>query len=431
MIDILLVILVLLLLVIGNGFFVAAEFALVSIRKTRVQQMQSENKPGANALMDALNHLDSYIAACQLGITIFSLALGWYGENGLHRILSNHFNGFESHGFSILIMFAIITAMHVIIGELAPKGYALKYIERTALFVATPLRLFRIIFKPFIILLNESGWKFLSLFNVERSPIEHTNINQYELGLLIQASADAGILHPDEKILLNKVLRFSELNIVDVMIPRTEMIAISRHSSLDDIQSLIFKYRHSRYPVFENDLDNIVGVLHVRDLYASPSIDDWKLNIRESLIVPAQIDLNELIVQMRQRNTQFAIVVDEYGGTDGIVTLQDVIDEIFGEIKDGFEYQKYEQATRTNLKETILDGLDSIDVLIQKIDMKQSDTAAKTVAGYFIENYGKIPRVNDKIFIDSFELSVKAMDGLRVAKLSLIKLSDTTKKGKI
>ena len=147
--------------------------------------------------------------------------------------------------------------------------------------------------------------------------------------------------------------------------------------------------------------------------------------------MPAQIDLNELIVQMRQRNTQFAIVVDEYGGTDGIVTLQDAIDEIFGEIKDGFEYQKYEQATRTNLKETILDGLDSIDILIQKVDIRQNNTTAKTVAGFFIENFGKIPRVNDKISIGPFELSVKAMDGLRVAKLSLIKVSDITKKGKI
>ena len=424
MADIFFVIVILLLLVIGNGFFVAAEFALVSIRKTRVQQFQEEKRPGSSALADAVTNLDSYIAACQLGITIFSLALGWVGEDELSHLLSKHFSNFESHGISILIMFSIITAMHVIIGELAPKGFALKYVDRTALSVAPPLKIFRLIFKPFIVILNESGWKFLALFNVDRGPGAHSNINQNELGLLIQASADAGVLPSDEQLLLKRVLNFSELNIADVMIPRTEIIAISKSSNVEEIRKNVFKYRHSKYPVYDSDLDSIIGILHVRDLYSSPSISDWKLHIREPLIVPAQIDLNELIVQMRQRNTQFAIVVDEYGGTDGIVTLQDVIDEIFGEIKDGFQYSQYEQLSSNNMKETILDGLDSVEILIDKTGIEQSDKAIKTVAGYFLENFGKIPRVNDKIKIKNHELSIKAMDGLRIAKLSLIHKND-------
>jgi CBS domain containing-hemolysin-like protein len=428
LIDFFLILFTLLLLVSGNGFFVAAEFSLVSIRKTRIQQFKNEHRIGANALEDAVNNLDSYIATCQLGITIFSLALGWIGEEGLSHIFSMQFGNIASHSLSVFIMFTIITAMHVILGELAPKGFALQNIERTALFVSPPLKLFRFIFKPFIWLLNESGWKILSLFKVERGPIQHTHINQHELRLLIKASAEAGVLHSDEKMLLDKVLRFSELNVADVLIPRTEMIAISKDDNLDSIRSIAFKFRHSRYPVFDEDLDSIVGVLHVGDLYHSPSVDDWKLLLREPLMIPAQIDLNELIVQMRQRHTQFAIVVDEYGGTDGLVTLQDVIDEIFGEILDDFQYPKYDKFFQSNLKEVLLDGLDSVDLLFEKTGIIQTNVTVKTVAGFFLEYFGKIPRVNDKIYFEKWELSVKAMDGLRIAKLSLIKIDETSKK---
>lgn len=214
-------------LVVANGFFVAAEFALVTVRRTRVDQLVAEGRPGVGNVEDAVEHLDSYIAACQLGITIASLALGWVGEPALAHLLEPLLGGLGGHATAVGISFGIITALHVIAGELAPKGLALQYAERTSLVVAGPLRLFRAAFRPVIWLLNESGWLMAGILGVRRDVEQEPHVGAAELSLLVRQSAEAGGLTTEDRFLLDRVLRFGTLTVQEVMVPRTEVNALS------------------------------------------------------------------------------------------------------------------------------------------------------------------------------------------------------------
>jgi CBS domain containing-hemolysin-like protein len=403
-----------LVLVLLNGFFVAAEFALVTVRRTRVEQMVAERRPGAGNISDATVHLDSYIAACQLGITMASLALGWVGEPALAGLIEPAIGEVLGHAAAVAVAFTIITALHVVAGELAPKGVALQYPEQTALVVSAPLRAFRVVFRPVIWLLNESGWLAARLMGVSRDVESHSHIGAEELRLVVQASAQAGAIETEEQFLLERVLRFGELTVASVMVPRTELVALPVDTSIEEATALVAEHHHSRYPVYRKDIDNIIGVIHVRDLLLAEPASTLEPLLREALVVPSSIGVDRLLGEMRQRRTHFAIAVDEFGGTDGIVTIEDVLESIVGELQDEFE-EPERPPQRGPGGRMRIDGLDNVDVLPGLLGFEAEPGPYNTVAGFVLDRIGRIPEVGDEIEVPGYRLRVVEMDDLRIA----------------
>ena len=401
-------------LVFANGFFVAAEFALVTVRRTRVDQLVEERRAGAGSVRDAVIHLDSYIAACQLGITVASLALGWIGEWALAGLLDPLVGGLGAHAASVTVVFVIITALHVIAGELAPKGVALQYPERVALAIAGPLRLFRALFRPAIWLLNESGWLVARAVGVSADVGEERHLGAAELLRAIEASTEAGELKDEDRFLMARVLRFRNLTAEQVMVPRTELLALPVETSSAEALRFVAESHHSRYPVYRDSIDDVIGVLHVRDLVLAEEHATIEPLLRQPLIVPTQASVSELLTEMRERRTHFAIAVDEYGGTDGIITLEDVLEEIVGELQDEFE-QEPPAVQRRPGGRVRFRGLDSVDVLDELLGVEVETGPYKTVAGYILEQLGRFPEAGDSVEIAGHRLTVIEMDGLRIA----------------
>ncbi|HEX5939821.1 MAG TPA: hemolysin family protein, partial [Dehalococcoidia bacterium] len=295
-----------LVLVAANGFFVAAEFALVTIRRTRIEQLAVEGDRTARLLRGAIGSVDTYIAACQLGITMASLALGWIGEPAIGALiepavtsLPDWMGPFASHGAAVAVSFAIITGLHVVIGELSPKGVALQYSERTAFAVAWPLHAFLVVFRPVIWLFNRAGWLVLKPFKIEPGG-EHVIHSPEELKLLVQESGEAGLFLAGEEEIIRRVLEFSQLAAHQVMIPRTEVVAIPSEATLNDVISTISHYGHTRYPVYADSLDNVVGVIHAKDVILAVHGDggrafNLRRLMREPVIVPETIDLADVL----------------------------------------------------------------------------------------------------------------------------------------
>jgi CBS domain containing-hemolysin-like protein len=411
-----------LVLVLLNGFFVSAEFALVTVRRTRVQQLVAESRPGAGNVDDAVRHLDSYIAACQLGITIASLALGWVGEPALAGLLDPILGAVGAHTLGVAIAFALITTLHVVAGELAPKGVALQYPEQVAIAVAGPLRLFRAVFRPGIWALNEAGWLIARPLRVDRGATPHGHFGSDELRLVVQASGEAGALDEQQQFMLQRVIRFEGLSVESVMTPRPEVIAITADTTTAEAIAFAKLHRHSRYPVYRDDLDNVIGVLHARDLlFADPDAELPSL-LRDPLAVPAQISVQELLRLMRVRRTQIAIVVDEYGGTDGIVTLENVLEEIVGELQDEFEVPEEIAVSRPDGVVRI-DAAESVDVLVELVGVQVEPGPYNTVAGLLLELLGEIPEVGATVDVDGHRFTVVEMDELRIASVEVRLLS--------
>ena len=411
-----------LVLVLLNGFFVSAEFALVTVRRTRVQQMVAEGRPGAGNVDDGVRNLDSYIAACQLGITMGSLALGWVGEPALAGLLDPIFGAAGAHTLGVAVAFALITSLHVIAGELAPKGVALQYPEQVAIAVAGPLRLFRAVFRPAIWALNEAGWLAARPLRVNRDTPAHSHFGADELRLVVQASGEAGALDEQQQFMLQRVIRFAGLSVESVMTPRPEVTAIAADATTAEAIAFAKLHRHSRYPVYLDDLDTVIGVLHARDLlFAGPDTPMRSL-MRDPLAVPGQINVQELLRLMRLRRTQIAIVVDEYGGTDGIVTLENVLEEIVGEIQDEFEVPE-EVAVRRPGGVVRIDAAESVDVLEELLGLAVEPGPYNTVAGLVLELLGEIPEVGAVVDMADHRFTVVEMDELRIAAVEVLRLT--------
>lgn len=402
-------------LVLLNAFFVAAEFALVTIRRTRVEQLVAEGRLGARNVEDAITHLDSYIAACQLGITMASLALGWVGEPALAHLVEPLLGGLGGHAVAVGVSFTLITVLHVGAGELAPKGLALQYPEAAAILIAGPLRLFRAAFRPAIWVLNEGGWLLLRLVGVSREAAGHSHISGQELRLVVQASAQAGAIDTGEQFLLERVLKFSDLTVASIMIPRIDLVALPEDISTAEAMAAVAEHHYSRYPVYRKDVDDLIGVLHVRDLLGAPPAPSIRGLLRDPLVVPSQLSVQRLLTEMRARRNHFAVAVDEFGGTDGIVTLEDVLEAIVGEMADEFEQAPPPEPTRHPGGRIRIDGMENVDSLPELLGVTPEPGQYHTVAGYVLDRIGHIPAVGEGIEVGDYRLTVVEMDGLRIA----------------
>src|SRR5262249_28898112 len=345
MILIFLKIMVVLLLVLANGFFVAVEFALVSVRRTRMETLAATGRRGARAVLRALDHLDAMLSASQFGITIASLALGAVGESTiasllepvLNKLLPSAITPLVVHSVAIAIALAVITYLHLVLGEYAPKALAIEKAETIALGTARWLELFYRTFKPFIWLINVSGIKFLKLFGVDFRPGHHTVYTEEEIRHLINVSHESGHLERDEKDLIHNVFEFAEMIVREIMIPRTEMVALEERASFAEVVRQFQVSGYSRLPVYSENLDEIIGVLLSKDVM--PFLlkqDEFDLNkvMRQPIFIPDTARLGDVLDHLQRSSVHMAIVVDEHSGVKGILTLEDLLEEIVGEIQD-------------------------------------------------------------------------------------------------
>ena len=378
-----------------NAFFVAAEFALVGVRKTRILQLSNEGNFDAKLALDAVKNIDRYIAAVQLGITISSLGIGWVGESTIARLihplfgfLPDSFESFTTHTVAITIAFALITVLHVVIGELMPKSIALQFPEGTTLFVAKPMYVVTRLFAPMIFLLNGLGNILLRMCRIE------------------PASG----------------FKFSDLTAEQIMIPRPDMVCIPLDISQENLSKIIIENQYTRYPVYGCDLDHIVGFLHIKDIY--PIIAEHKKIelssiLREAFFIPETMTIDNLAVEFQKRRFQMAIVVDEFGGTSGLVTLEDVLEEIFGEVQDEFdEEEKDVKQTGDNVYEIC--GKMRTDEFNEYFNVSlDDDEDVKTIGGYFVKKLGRIAAENDEVSDEFFTYRVVKTDSTRVLKLRI------------
>jgi CBS domain containing-hemolysin-like protein len=427
-------------LVAANGFFVAAEFALVSVRRTRVEELIQQGKAGAQAVKRALDDPDRFIAATQLGITIASLGLGWLGEPALAHFIEpvvglfpNEWTGVASHSISAVIAFAVITFLHVVVGELMPKSIALQRPESTALFVVHPTLLTETLFKPAIWALNGTGNFLLRLLGMRAASGRELVHSVEELKMLVEASEESGVLENAERDMLHAVFDFGDLTAREVMVPRTAMVAVDADAPLDDLIHLAIKHPLSKFPVYEGDLDHIIGIAHVKDLVRVQHDARKEASIRglmrEPLAVPEAIRLNELLQEFRAKRQHLAIVLDEYSGTAGLVTLDDLMGEIVGEVRDHFD-KSAPEIQRLPDGSALLDGLTLIEDVNEAFNLALLDENYDTIAGYVLGRLGRMARVGDTVEADGIRLKVEALDGLRIARLSLFTLKSDVRGSK-
>ena len=425
--------LIMILLLFTNGFFVASEFALVSVRQTRIAQLAGEGNYQAKTVLIALKDLDRYIAAVQLGITVSSIGLGWVGEATLARLiepifafLPDGYRTFATHGVAVTIAFVLITFLHVVLGELMPKSIALQYPEQTALKVAGPMKWATRILSPFIFLLNGLGNFLLKLIGIPPAHTVKTPHSTEELDMIIDASYQHGVLNETEKDILQNVFKFSDLTAKQVMVPRPDMICVPVSLSLDALKKLVYEYQYTRYPVYGEDIDDILGILHVKDIYAAmmdSKIYEIKSLLREVMLIPETVTLDNLLMEFKRAKAQIAVVVDEFGDTSGLVTLEDVIEEIFGDVQDEFDEEE-EKIRPLSDTEFMINGMLRLDELNAYFDTHIDDEDMETVGGLVVKELGRIAATGDTVQIGPLEIMVTEIDGPRVVTIKVTKLPD-------
>lgn len=415
------------LLVLANGFFVAAEFALVSVRRTRVAELLAQGNRAARWVKKAIDDPDRFIAATQLGITLASLGLGWIGEPALGRIIEPLVELFPaelestlSHSISAGIAFAVITFLHVVVGELAPKSIALQNPERTSLVVAQPTIWTERLFKPAIWLLNGTGNQLLRWLGLEPAAAHEMVHSVEELKMLVSASAESGVVKDDQEEMLRAVFEFGEILVRQVMVPRTEVVAVSSEARLEELLQTAVEHNYSKIPVFEKDLDHVIGVVHVKDIMVSMQQSDRRNRVardlmRETIYVPEVAKVSTLLQLFRARNRHLAIALDEYGGTAGVVTLEDLLEEIFGEVNDPFDPGPEIQPLPDG--SSLVDGLTLIEEVNEHFNLDLQDPYYDTIAGFMLGRLGRMAKVGDIIRADGVRLRVEAMDGKRIARV--------------
>jgi len=416
-------------LVLANGFFVAAEFAVVTVRKTRVDQLIAEGNRMARSVRKAVTHPERFIAATQLGITMASLGLGWVGEPAVADTLRPALarlpvplQALSAHSVSVALAFALITALHIVLGELAPKTIALQQTERTALLVVKPTQWFMFVLWPFIAMLNGMGRATVRSLGL-KPPSGHSMVHsEEELKMLVTASQEAGVIEEDEEQMLHRVFGFGDLTAGQVMLPRTEMATIRADASLDEALALAAREPHLWVAVFRAGPDDIVGMLHVKDLFQAVlkrgepfRLLDW---VREALTVPETMNADDVLNEMRNHHTHHALVIDEYGGTAGLVTFAGLMERIVGEVGSDFGPPESRISVLPD-GSALIDGLALTPDVNERFGLHIDESVFHTIGGYVLGRLGRRARLGDRIDAEGRVLRVEALDGLRVARVLL------------
>ncbi len=421
------------LLLFVNAFFVAAEFAIVRARKAKIEQLTKEGNVDAKLALRALEDVNFFIAAVQVGVTIASIGIGWFGSPTIEKMLTPIVAGFpEGHAYIAhlivaIIAFTIITFIHVLIGEQVPKCVALQYPEKITLYVAKPMDVFMTFSKPFVWLLNKSCNGILKTLRIPVNPSLKTVHTIDDLDLLVETSYDEGVLNETEKDMFHNMVQFSDLTAHEVMTPRTDMICVSINTPLEELNKIATENQYTRYPVYDEDIDHITGFVHVKDLFQllldkkSKSVAQIQ---RKIPLVPETITLDKLVILFKKQRVQMAVVVDEFGGTSGIITLEDVLEEIFGDVQDEFDIDEETDIKEIKPNHYLANGTMRLDELAKYFDLPDEDLEVEdvdTIAGLVVKELERIAKIGDSVSYGIFDFTVKEVDGARITKILIVK----------
>jgi CBS domain containing-hemolysin-like protein len=432
-----------LLLVAANAFFAAAEFALVSVRDTRIQQLIEAHRIGARTVQKLHRNLDEVVNGVQLGITVVSLTLGWVGEPLLAHMVEASigqvpFASLYAHGIAIVVAFVLITCLHVILGELVPKSLALQRGEQVALAVAAPMDVFLTVTRPFIFGMNTAAGFVLRVFGsrrVRQGPVHSPD----ELKLIVTASRQFGQIPPFQEEMIHHALELENITVREVMVPRPDIFSLPGNLSLDEALSRIVEEQHSRIPVYDpqSGPEHIVGVLYAKDLMrwmrlrftSSPGasvtaarISNMKINqiMRDVLVVPETKVLTELLEEFKDRKRHLAIVVDEFGSTAGVVTVEDILEQLVGEIEDEFDVGLRQQPALADNVPLVLEGSVGIRDLESQYELElPRDAGFETLAGFVLAHLQRIPQVGESVVYEDHRFTVEEMEAHRIAKVRI------------
>ena len=413
-----------------NAFFVAAEFSLVRVRKSQVEILVDEGRSGAKYTKLVADNVNAYLSACQLGITLASLALGWLGEPAVSQLIEGPLLAIglpeaAIHGIAIAIGFVVITALHIVVGELIPKSLAIFSTERYALFTATPLVWFYRITYPIM-------WLFNSITNGVMKLLGHDIANEHEvytdeeIKLLIDESTESGLIDPEQNEYVDNIFDLGDKDAEAIMTPRTNVICLDLEDSLEENLALIMQYKYTRYPVCRGNKDRIVGFVHVKDLYTLPPDSTMEdLRIRTIQDVPEGIPIAKLLQILQAKHTKIAVVIDEHGGTSGIVTMSDIMEQIVGRIDDEYAHGGSEDVVRLDDGSYIVDGSMAIDEVEELIGFEPEEASeCETTGGLLLSLFDRIPEEGDSVTIEHDDrkatFTVVDMDRHRIDKVRVV-----------
>lgn len=427
-------------LVLANGFFVATEFAIVAARHSRLEQLRNEGVPGAGAALKIVDHLDQYIAACQFGITLASLALGWVGEPAIAHIFLGFFSGIDdataivsAHTLASGISFALITSMHIVLGELAPKGVALQRPEVTALWVSRPMTIFTVVFRWPVVVLNGIGNGMLRLAGLNPASGHEMVHSVEELRLLVTGSQRAGVVEASEARIVARAFSFADITANMVMTPRTEIDSIPIEASRAEVIQAVIRSGHRRIPVRDGSIDRVAGILHAHDVLSvlanGPDAPiELRSLVRPVLAVPGSKGIDDLLDEMRGSRQQVAIVLDEHGGTAGLVTLTDLLEPLVGHfleeaVRPG-DAPEPPPLARQDDGSILIDGLLRLPEWEEAIGTRLpagDHEIADTIGGLIMARLERMPAVLDRVEIGGLLHEVVALDGRRIDRVRILK----------
>lgn len=415
-----------------TGFFVAVEFAIVKVRRTKIDQLIIQKKKGALAAKEVTSHLDEYLSACQLGITVTALGLGWLGEPTMQTLLHPLFskiglNESITHILSFLAAFLSVTYLNVVIGELAPKTIAIQKAEAVTLLFAQPMIWFYRIMFPFIWLLNHSARMITSLFGLKPTGEHELAYSEEELRTLLSESYQSGEINQNELRYVNNIFKFDERTAKEIMVPRNEMTVLSLDDSVKKVKQLIKETKHTRFPVMEEDKDYITGMINIKELLLAELAGGFSLEtkplkpyIHPVIHVIETIPVYQLFVKMQKEHTHMAILVDEYGGTSGLVTVEDIVEEIVGDIRDEFDTEEVSAVQKLEDDHYLLNGKVLVSDVNDLLGIHLSDEEIDTIGGWMLtQNIESKPGTT--IESEGYRFKVKEMDGHRIVAVEVEK----------
>jgi CBS domain containing-hemolysin-like protein len=414
-------------LVLANGFFVASEFALVGVRRSRIEMLAAAGNRKARRLLSLLDDLNAYISATQLGITMASLALGWIGEPVFAHLLEGPLAGRVSdvtlHTISFAVAFSIITFLHIVLGELAPKTLALERAEKIALGISWPMQTFYRIFRWPIRLLDWAGTRTVRLFGLRPSPEHGSVYTEEELRHLIDISRKSGHLEPEEQQLIHRVFEFSDAEVSEAMVPRGQVQALPDTVTLEEARAAFISTGYSRLPVYRGRVDDVIGLLFRKDLdmgrVLNEGFDIHKL-VRAATFIPATSSLGDALRQMQKTRVHFMFVIDEHGGIEGILTLEDLLEEIVGEISDEYDEEVREQIRRDG-DAFILDGMLTVRDASRGLGLElPEDNSYTTIAGFLMARAGRMLKSGDLVEDDAGRFIIEAVDNRRITRIRFV-----------
>ena len=433
--DSLVKLLIALFLVLLNGFFVAAEFSIVKVRYSQIQLKAAEGNTMAKQAENIIKNLDAYLSATQLGITLASLALGWVGEGALHHIIEELFQSFDVQlaastvtTISVVCSFMLITTMHIVFGELVPKSIAIRKSESTTLFIAYPLHLFYNLFRPFIWLMNSLSSGFLKLIKI--NPASDQDIHSTEeLQLLVKQSADSGEIEEENYEIIKNAFDFTDHNAKQIMIPRQNISSIDIEDTTEEIIAQIMESGYSRIPVYEGSIDNVIGIFYTKEIIREYikskgllSHEDLNGLMREAFFVVGSKKISDLLKVFQLKKQHMAIVIDEFGGTEGIITLEDILEELVGEIQDEEDEEEkiVDKVGENTFWVQATQPLDEINECLPKKIPESEEGEYNTLAGFILNELQDIPEENQEFDFGFYHFKILKMQNKSVELVELV-----------